>query len=238
MDVVNRTWLVVACALSGLLLSPGTPAQVTSQRPVAVVEAVQGKVEGVGLMDYVAAGQVIKLGAQDSIVLGYLKSCLRETISGGTVIVLEDQSLVQLGKVERSQVKCDSNHLQLNGRDPRDSAGNVFRGKPREQADPAASLLTLYGRSPIVEVNAQREPLIFERTDATAPAIEVPVSDVVLVRGRFVDLARGGISLAAGARYRARQGKSSREFLVDAEAGTGATPVIGRLLRFDEGTGR
>jgi hypothetical protein len=31
-------------------------------------------------MDYVEAGKVIRLGAQDTIVLGYFKSCWHETI--------------------------------------------------------------------------------------------------------------------------------------------------------------
>lgn len=227
-----KTFFSLAFVLSALL-SQGVIAQAVAQRPVAVVEAVDGKIDGVELMDYVAAGQVIKLGTKDSIVLGYLKSCLRETITGGTVIVLEEQSLVQLGKVERSQVKCDSAHLRLNGHDARESAGNVFRSGPREQSNEKPTRLTLYGRSPIVEVNNQREPLVFQRIDKAGPRIEVPVRESALVRGRFLDLAKTGTSLAAGASYVASQGAASIEFNVDAQAGSGATPIIGRLLRFD-----
>ena len=51
-----------------------------AQAPVAVVEEVQGTVTGVEFMDYVAPGKVIKLGPNGSVVLGYMKSCWRETI--------------------------------------------------------------------------------------------------------------------------------------------------------------
>ena len=58
-----------------------------AEPPVAVVEDVQGKVTGAEFMDYVVPGQVIKLGQGGKVVLGYMKSCWRETISGiGTVI--------------------------------------------------------------------------------------------------------------------------------------------------------
>ena len=68
-----------------------------AEPPVAVVEDVQGKVTGAEFMDYVVPGQVIKLGPGGKIVIGYMKSCWRETISGiGTVIVGSEQSAVHL----------------------------------------------------------------------------------------------------------------------------------------------
>jgi hypothetical protein len=33
-------------------------------------------------MDYVQAGQIIRLGPHETIVLSYMSSCLRETITG------------------------------------------------------------------------------------------------------------------------------------------------------------
>jgi hypothetical protein len=81
--------------------------------PVAVVEDVRGAAISVGLMDYVAAGQVIKLGAKDSIVLGYLSSCWRETITGGTIVVGEEKSAVSEGKVQCTKVDCDSRQTQV-----------------------------------------------------------------------------------------------------------------------------
>ena len=75
-----------------------------AQIPVALVEEVSGAPAGVEFMDYVETGKTIELGARGGIVLSYLNSCVRETISGGTVTVGTDQSDVQGGKVART--KC------------------------------------------------------------------------------------------------------------------------------------
>jgi hypothetical protein len=58
---------------------------VGSSSPVAVIEDVRGNPAGLQVMDYVEPGKVIQLGSNDSIVLDYLTSCWRETITGGTV---------------------------------------------------------------------------------------------------------------------------------------------------------
>src|SRR5688572_6148429 len=81
----------------------GFAGSATAQAPVAVVEEVQGNVTGAEFMDYVVPGKVIKLGQGASVVLGYMKSCRRESISGtGTVIVGQDESKVHLAEVEGS----------------------------------------------------------------------------------------------------------------------------------------
>jgi hypothetical protein len=71
------------------------------QSPVALIEDIAGNPPDIQFMDYVQPGQVINLGAQDTIVLGYLKSCWRETITGGTVTVGQERSDVKGGMVER-----------------------------------------------------------------------------------------------------------------------------------------
>src|SRR3979409_1965962 len=97
-----------------------------AQTPVAVVEDVQGKVTGAEFMDYVAPGKVIKLGPGGMVVLGYMKSCRRETIAGsGTGSV--EESMVHLGDVKAGTVKCDSSHSQLIGREVGESAATVVR---------------------------------------------------------------------------------------------------------------
>ena len=55
-------------------------------------------------MDYVAPGKVIKLVPAGLVVLGYMKSCRRETIAGiGTVIVGAEDSMVHLGEVKAAR---------------------------------------------------------------------------------------------------------------------------------------
>ena len=68
------------------LLALASPAVADS--PVAVVEDVKGKVTGAEFMDYVTPKAVIKISDGGAVILSYLKSCRRETISGaGTVII-------------------------------------------------------------------------------------------------------------------------------------------------------
>src|SRR5215467_8996778 len=89
---------------------------VRAEPPVAVVEDVQGKVTGAEFMDYVVPGQVIKLGPGGKLVLGYMKSCWRETISGiGTVIVGAEQSAVHLADFNAAKVACDSGQAEKIG---------------------------------------------------------------------------------------------------------------------------
>ena len=57
---------------------------------VALIESLTGASPGVEFMDYVRTGQVIRLGPHQTIVLRYMSSCLRETITGGTVTVGTD----------------------------------------------------------------------------------------------------------------------------------------------------
>ena len=217
-------------AMGGLI---GLLASACAQAPVAVIEDVQGKVAGVEFMDYVAPGRVIKLGPKDSLVLSYLKSCWRETITGGTVTVGQEQSTVNQGKVERAKVACDPNRMKLGSREAAQSAATVFRSMRPDQPPPKQALLTLYGQSPFVEVNDRRGSLIIERLDESGERFEVPIDGRALVRGKFLDLARTDISLKPGARYAASLGELRIEFTIAWEAQPGATPLAGRLLRFE-----
>src|ERR1700760_1483068 len=98
-------------AASALLLALTAIAR--AEPPVAVVEDVQGKVTGAEFMDYVVPGQVIKLGQGGKVVLGYMKSCWRETISGiGTVIVGSEQSSVHLAEFKAGKVPCDTSQAE------------------------------------------------------------------------------------------------------------------------------
>ena len=107
--------------------------------PVAVVEDVSGKPAGVEFMDYVDAGQGDQAGVRaTSIVLGYLKSCWRETIRGGTVTVGAEQSEVSGGSVDRAKVACDGGKMELAAAQSKQSAAMVFRtGSPAATRHPA-----------------------------------------------------------------------------------------------------
>lgn len=214
-------------AIVGLL---GLATSAAAQSPVAIVEDVQGKVDGVEFMDYVAAGKLIKLGPKATVVIGYMKSCWRETITGGVVIVGSEQSAVQGGDVQRIKVPCDAGVVQLSDREARQSAAATFRRLDTDPNAPPRKLPTLYGASPLVEVKGG-DLLVIERIDGTGEHYAVPLKGASLSRGRFYDFAKDGRSLTPGGTYLATLGSRKFVFTVDASAMTGPTPIVGRLLR-------
>jgi hypothetical protein len=222
MSVIFGIFLQAAGALIG---------SAAAQSPVAVVEDITGNGAGVQFMDYVVPGQVIRLGPRDHIVLGYLKSCWRETIDGGTVTVGDDQSEVAGGQVERAKVACEGGKMMLSAELAGKSGAMVFRQAPKLQA---AALphpeFTLYGLSPVFEV---RPPgtLVLERLDQRGERHEIAVTEQQLVRGAFLDCAKAGVALAPGGLYRAKLADQEIVFKIDPDAKPGAAPLAGRLAR-------
>ena len=127
----------------------GLAASAAAQSPVAIVEDVQGRVDGVEFMDYVAPGKVIKLGPKATIVLGYMKSCWRETITGGVVVVGPEQSAVQAGDVQRIKVPCDAGVVQLSEREAKQGAATTIRAIVARA--PPLKRPTVCGSRPVVE---------------------------------------------------------------------------------------
>ena len=220
-------------AIFGFLLQ-GTGALIltaSAQSPAAVVEEIQGSVPGVAFMDYVDPGQVIRLGAHDRIVLGYLTSCWRETISGGTVTVGTEQSEVAGGEVARAKVACEGGKMMLSAELAGKSGAMVFRQAPKPRA---ASLprpeFTLYGLSPVFEVRPPGK-LVIERLDQPGERYEIAVTEAQLVRGAFLDFAKSDVVLAPGGIYRAKLADREIVFKIDPDAKAGAAPLVGRLAR-------
>ena len=209
----------------------GCAGSAAAQAPVAVVEEVQGNVTGAEFMDYVVPGKVIKLGAGASVVLGYMKSCRRETINGtGTVIVGEDESKVHLAEVEGTKTNCDPAQVHATTRATSDVAASVVRSLGKG-ASPAGLQLTLYGTSPLVEAKG-RGTLVFERLDQKGERQQFDLTGNQL-KGRFYDLAGTSKLLTPGATYAATFASRRVVFRVDPQAKPGPTPIVGRLLRME-----
>jgi hypothetical protein len=197
-----------------------------AQTPVAVVEDVQGKVTGAEVMDYVVPGQVIKLGAGGLVVLGYMKSCWRETISGiGTVIVGTEQSAVHLAEFKADKVACDPSQSQHVGREVGESAAAVVRSLNADSPPP----LVLHGQSPII-ATSDRGRLVVERLDVRGERYEIDLTLAAMTRGKFYDFARTKIALKPGGKYSATLKSKQVVFVIDANADPGAGPIIGRLV--------
>jgi hypothetical protein len=202
-----------------------------AQSPAAVVEEIEGAASGVQFMDYVEPGQIIRLGAHDRIVLDYLRSCWRETITGGTVTVGTEQSQVTGGELARAKVPCEAGKMLLSSELAGKSGAMVFRQVPTRQAAAIPHPeFTLYGLSPVFEVRPGGT-LVVERLDQPGERHEIAVRESQLVRGAFLDFAKTGVALAPGGIYRAKLADREIVFKIDADAKGGDAPLVGRLAR-------
>lgn len=199
-----------------------------AQAPVAIVEEVVGNGAGVEVMDYLDAGKVVSLAKGQKLVIGYLKSCWRETITEGTIVIGSDQSTVTHGKIERSKVPCDGRPYTLSAEQSRASAAMAFRKQPKGKM---RSEVTLFGLMPIIEARGGGR-LVIERVDQKGERFEFDISSDDRQDSTFFDLASTQKSLTAGGLYRASLGSSHvLVFKIDPQAKGGPGPVVGRLLR-------
>ena len=220
----------IGLGLAGLLIVTATAA---AQSPVAIVEDVSDRAAGVEFMDYVAKGKVIKLSGGGKLVLGYLKSCWRETISGGTVTIGDDQSEIQGGTAERVKVACEAAKMQLTAELASKSGAMAFRDMPKNTRPSLTQLrpqFTLYGQAPLVEV-AKGSTVVIERVDKPGERYEIDGNAVKLVRGSFYDFAQDNKNLVPAGVYTASSGSVKLLFQVDPDAQPGQTPAAGRLIR-------
>jgi hypothetical protein len=215
---------VVIAVLSGV--GPAVAAD-----PAALVEDVSGASAGVEFMDYLAVGREIRLGAQDRLILDYLRSCWRETITGGTVTIGAEQSAIKGGTVSRDKVECDGGKMRLTVDQAAKSGVVVFRAPPKPAAGHNAAVeRTIYAQSPIFELGGAGR-LVVERLDKPDASLTLEIAPSQLLRGSFYDFAKEGRTLTAGGIYRATIAGRSLVFAVDAKAKPGATPPASRLLK-------
>ena len=217
--ILRRSSLIAACA--ALLAGPALAG------PSAIVEDLKGKLDKLDVMDYVEPGQVVQLKPGDVLVLGYLKSCVREIIAGGKVTVGEEQSAVDGGKVERAKFACDGGKLQLSAEQAGKSGAMVFRKKPTDKPGAAAEApqVTIFSTVPAVSAAAPGQ-LTIERIDQAGQPVSVKMTAAKM------DLAKAGVKLEPGGTYRAAIGEKKVVFAVDAKATPGAGPLAGRLIQF------
>lgn len=197
--------------------------------PIALVEDVKSATAGVEFMDYLGAGQVIKLGPHDTLVLSYLTSCQHETITGGTVTVGFQQSNVQGGEVARATVPCDGGNLQLSAAEASKSAATAFRVQAAEVHP------TIFARNPMVylpkDLPRDARTMVFTRTDQPGERPHTIVVDDSYVTIGYYDMADINLNLTAGAVYEVTIGTHKLTFAVAPDAKDGRQPVATRLLR-------
>jgi hypothetical protein len=202
-----------------------------SAQQAALVEEVKGRDLGVEFMDYVDVGRVIELGSAGEMILGYLSSCIRETIQGGTVTIGVEKSEIVDGTVNREKVECDGGQMRLSQSQSRQAAAMVLRDLPRSVGAPSQAQTTLYGQSPMLDVQGGGIVMI-ERVDQPGEYLTIRLVIQQPQQSAFYDLAKSGHTLVAGGTYRASVGpRREIVFKVDTEAKPGHIPIVSRLLR-------
>ena len=197
--------------------------------PIALVEDVKSATAGVEFMDYVGAGQVIKLGPGDTLVLSYLTSCQHETITGGTVTVGFRESKVDGGEIARATVPCDGGNVQLSAAEADKSAATAFRVQAAEIHP------TIFARNPMIylpkDLPRDARTMVFTRTDQPGERPHTIVVDDLYVTTGYYDMADINLNLTAGAVYEVTIGTRKLTFAVAPDAKDGRPPVATRLLR-------
>lgn len=223
---------VLTIALLGAgFAQPRTPLQ-AAERPSALVESISIRVPGVEAMDYLTPGQVVELGSAAVLVVDYLASCVRETITGGTATIGTTQSTVDKGKVTRRRVECDGAELQLTAAQSDQGGVAVYRsalGGTGPDGLPQADL-TIRSRVPFIATKLNGTIRI-ERLDQKEPVLEFPITGTGTGTGRVgVDLGRSQVQLAAGGLYRASLGQRSLVFRIAPDATAADNTLVARLV--------
>jgi hypothetical protein len=208
---------------------------VSAAGPSAIVEEVVGDVRGVEFMDYLVKGQKISIPSGSTLVISYLRSCIREKIQGGEIVVGDQQSEGAGGSVERSKVNCDPGKLVVAPDQNQQPAGYLARlarlGSAATGIRPVPRIqLTLHGSSPLIAVEGGGAVSV-ERWGSSSP----PETLALQKSGKLsiYDYASAGRSLEAGAVYIAAVNGRLLVFRIGFDAQPGATAIVGRTILFE-----
>ena len=196
----------------------------------ALVELVEGDVQGVELLSFLPEGAALSLPAGARLVLAYLRTCTEETIdggrAGGRIEIGAEQSKVDGVGVLRATVECDGGRLQLTPAQLKASAVAAMRDTKKP-----GLVAALHSTSPLILL-AGSGRLTIQRTDAPGDPIEFTVEGAP-GKTASVDLARRKVALTPGASYRVSAGDRARLVTLVPDARPGPAPAISRLLRLD-----
>jgi hypothetical protein len=198
--------------------------------PVAIVEDVSFDASELQFMDLLELGRVIKLNAGQSVTLGYLSSCTREIITGGTITVGSKESKVSGSSMERELVDCDGGDLQLSTGQSQAAGAIVFRKAPTKGKSKPKPQRILYGVSPLIrfvnEAPLTTATILLERLDGKQEQHTIDIINGV------ADLARKNIALEPGGLYIVTAGDRKVVFRISPVASRAGVSVLGRLLAF------
>lgn len=211
-------YLVFSASITAVaMMLLGAPAEAAS-RPVAIVEE-STKTEGKGQpFDLLAEKDTVALAAGETMILGYLKSCVRETITGGSITVGTKESVVEGGKVIREKTECAVNKLALTADESQQSATIAFRGQVKH----------IYSRQPLI-MAAKSESVTIQPLQGGESWKLAPES------GR-IDFRAVNLEMQPGMSYRVTGAKAAIVVEVDAAATSAKTGALERVVILESGT--
>ena len=218
MSRASNLALPIALICTSMLLAASASAQAQA---VAILEEIAGASGKHEAFDELKAGDRLDLAAGGRAIVGYLGSCTRETIEGGTVVIGKDQSQIDGGKVARETIPCEATQLVLTESEAGKSATVSMRPMPweRELRQIVPSL------SPLIWVGAKGQ-LTIERLDSEGrETVSLPIDN-----GK-VDLAVHRVELVPNGVYELQAGKKKMVIKIHNNAQAGAMPAMSRLVR-------
>jgi hypothetical protein len=215
---ISKLAPLFAAICASALLAASAAAQTQA---VAILEEIAGASGKHEAFDELKAGERLELGASGRAVIGYLGSCVRETIEGGTVVVGKDQSQIEGGKVARETIPCEATQLVLTEAEAGKSATFSTRPMPwvRETKQIVPSL------SPLIWVEAKGQLTIKRYDTEDQQVLAFPIKD-----GK-VDLAEHQVELVPNGFYELRAGKKKVVIQIHSNAHAGSMPAMSRLVR-------
>lgn len=199
--------IIPLCAVTGgLILAAGSA---WAAPRVAIVEA--GQAADAGLMEFALLTEEteFKLAPGETITIGYFASCISETITGGTVVVGAEQSMVTGGEVTRTEGgQCTEPRMDLTTDESQQSASIVWRGD-----------------EDMVKIIHDRSPILRSRGGDTLFVEIVPLQGGVPMKLKsengLIDLAAEKLELRPGQSYHVKTGKNTVMLEVAPDAKTG-----------------
>ena len=201
------------------------PAALTQAGEIsAIVEYMSTSDVGVQPMEILEEGRVIELGDNSTLTLGYLRSCIRETITGGKVTVGLEESKVENGKRLVEEVDCDGGSVIKSSKRGDEVVGAVYRkGDTRRKKLPKPQW-TLYGTDPVLRLSKPTKRIVIERLDKEGHGL----IDLA-VNGVLIDLSKVGVQLDPGGLYAISDGKT-RYVLKVSPLAVPEAPLLSRFI--------
>ncbi len=217
---------LLACAVGfGLCAVSIAAKQAVADEPTAMVEDITSDRDDVQLMDYLTAGQRIDLASGETLTLGYLLSCVQETIVGGTVIIGEDESTVEGGEISREWIDCDGGSVVLNEGQNQEAGAMAFRNSPGKCDAPKPDRV-IYGVSPVIKFQTKSAPITIKAACAGTGSVPITLN----ASGKVADARKAGIRLTAGQTYLFEAGGRSLVVKVSKLAEDDPLSTISRLV--------